>query len=161
MLGFADSNAKTGLQMSIFDQLTAQVQGLDLNAVAQKVGLTQEQVVAGARALLPQIANPAVDNGQATQEVSAQTGIDTSQLAAMVPALLEQAKGLGAEGGPFANILSGFGGGGQAAPAAAPAAPAAPAEAGGASILDQVKNAVDRDGDGNPINDVMNLFNRR
>ena len=48
--------------MSIFDQLTEQVQGLDLNAIAQRVGLSQEQVIAGARALLPQIADPAVDN---------------------------------------------------------------------------------------------------
>ena len=140
--------------MSIFDQLTEQVQGLDLNAIAQRVGLSQEQVIAGARALLPQIADPAVDNQQATTDASTQTGIDANQLSALVPALLEQARNLGASGGPFAILVQGRGGGGV--PDAAQAAPAA----GGGSFLDQIKNAVDRDGDGNPINDLTNLLKR-
>lgn len=140
--------------MSIFDQLTEQVQGLDLNAIAQRVGLSQEQVIAGARALLPQIADPAVDNQQATTDASTQTGIDANQLSALVPALLEQARNLGASGGPFANLVQGLGGGGE--PDAAQAAPAA----GGGSFLDQIKNAVDRDGDGNPLNDLTNLLKR-
>ena len=140
--------------MSIFDQLTEQVQGLDLSAIAQRVGLSQEQVIAGARALLPQIADPAVDNQQATTDASTQTGIDANQLSALVPALLEQARNLGASGGPFANLVQGLGGGGE--PDAAQAAPAA----GGGSFLDQIKNAVDRDGDGNPLNDLTNLLKR-
>ena len=140
--------------MSIFDQLTEQVQGLDLNAIAQRVGLSQEQVIAGARALLPQIADPAVDNQQATTDASTQTGIDANQLSALVPALLEQARNLGASGGPFANLVQGLGGGGE--PDAAQVAPAA----GGGSFLDQIKNAVDRDGDGNPLNDLTNLLKR-
>ena len=140
--------------MSIFDELTEQGQGLDLNAIAQRVGLSQEQVIAGARALLPQIADPAVDNQQATTDASTQTGIDANQLSALVPALLEQARNLGASGGPFANLVQGLGGGGE--PDAAQAAPAA----GGGSFLDQIKNAVDRDGDGNPLNDLTNLLKR-
>ena len=140
--------------MSIFDQLTEQVQGLDLNAIAQRVGLSQEQVIAGARALLPQIADPAVDNQQATTDASTQTGIDANQLSALVPALLEQARNLGASGGPFANLVQGLGGGGE--PDAAQVAPAA----GGGSFLVQIKNAVDRDGDGNPLNDLTNLLKR-
>ena len=146
--------------MSLFDQLMEQAKGIDLGDVARRVGLTPDQVASAARALLPQIANPAVDNQQATADVAAQTGIDTSQLSAMLPALLEQARGLGASGGPFANILSGLGGGGDPAAAQAAPAPQASAEAGG-SVFDQIKNAVDRDGDGNPINDIANMFNRR
>ena len=147
--------------MSLFDQLLQQAQGLDLGAVGQRVGLTPDQVAAAGRALLPQIANPNVDNHQATAEVAAQTGIDHSQLSAMVPAILEQAKGLGASGGPFASILAGLGGGAPADPNAAPAAPApAPAEAaaGSESLFDKLKHAVDRDGDGNPLNDIMNTL---
>ena len=145
--------------MSVFDQLLQQAQGLDLGAVAQRVGLTPEQVAAAGRALLPQIADPNVDNHQATAEVAAQTGIDHSQLSAMVPAILEQARQLGASGGPFSSILNGLGvappdaSAAQAAPAAAPAAPAA---AGGESMFDRLKHAVDQDGDGNPLNDIMN-----
>lgn len=140
--------------MSIFDQLMQQAQGIDLAAVAQRVGLTPDQVAAGARALMPQIADPAVDNNQATADVAAQTGIGQAQLSAMLPAILEQARNLGAEGGPFANVLAGLGGG-------ASVDAAAPAPAAGGSVLDQIKHAVDRDGDGNPVNDIVNMFNRR
>lgn len=150
--------------MSLFDQLLQQAQGLDLGAVAQRVGITPDQVAAAGRALLPQIADPAVDNHQATADVAAQTGIDHSQLSAMVPAILEQARQLGASGGPFASVLAGLGGSApadpnaaQTAPAAAPAASAAPAAApGGESMFDRIKHAVDQDGDGNPLNDIMN-----
>ena len=144
--------------MSLFDQLVQQAQGLDLGAIAQRVGLTPDQIATAGRALLPQIADPNVDNHQATADVAAQTGIPQSQLSAMVPAILEQARQLGASGGPFASVLAGLGGGAPAAPDAAPAAaPAvAPAAAGGESIFDKIKHAVDQDGDGNPLNDIMN-----
>ena len=144
--------------MSLFDQLLHQAQGLDLGAIAQRVGLTPDQVTTAGRALLPQIADPNVDNHQATAEVAAQTGIDHSQLSAMVPALLEKAKELGASGGPFASVLAGLGGGAPAAPNATQAAPAAApaAAAGGESMFDKIKHAVDQDGDGNPLNDIMN-----
>jgi hypothetical protein len=153
--------------MSIFDQLVAQAQGLDLGAIAQRVGLTPDQVAAGARALLPHIADPATDNHQATTQVAAQTGIDASQLSAMVPALLEQARSLGASGGPFASVLAGLGGGTPAAapvaPAAAPAEAAAPAAPAAAeeSLVSKISHAVDRDGDGNPINDILGMLGRR
>ena len=150
--------------MSLFDQLLQQAQGLDLGAVAQRVGLTPDQIATAGRALLPQIADPNVDNHQATAEVAAQTGIEHSQLSAMVPAILEQARQLGASGGPFSSILNGLGvappdpDAAQAAPAAPAAAPAeAPAQAaGGESMFDRLKHAVDQDGDGNPLNDIMN-----
>lgn len=133
--------------MSLFDQLVGQAQGLDLGAVAQSVGLSREQVEAGARALLPQIADPNTDNHQAAQQVAAQTGIDASQLTAMVPALLEQARGLGANGGAFQSVLAGLGGQGQ--------------QAGAGTLLGSLGGAIDRDGDGNPINDITNLLGGR
>jgi hypothetical protein len=147
--------------MSLFDQLMQQAQGLDLGAVAQRVGLTPDQVAAAGRALLPQIANPNIDNHQATADVAAQTGIEHSQLSAMIPAILEQAKQLGASGGPFASILNGLGvappdpDAVQATPAAPAQAPAAAAPAG-ESVFDKIKHAVDQDGDGNPLNDIVN-----
>ena len=146
--------------MSLFDQLLHQAQGLDLGSIAQKVGLTPDQVATAGRALLPQIADPNVDNHQATAEVAAQTGIDHSQLSAMVPALLEKARELGASGGPFASVLAGLGGSApanaSAAPAAAPAAAPVAAAPAGESMFDKIKHAVDQDGDGNPLNDIMN-----
>ena len=144
--------------MSLFDNLLQQAKGIDLGAVAQRVGITPEQVAAAGRALLPQIADPAVDNHQATADVAAQTGIGHAQLSALVPALLEQAKQLGASGGPFESVLAGLGG----APADPNAVQAAPAAAGGEeSVFDKIKHAVDTDGDGNPLNDIMNKLGGR
>lgn len=136
--------------MSMFDQLMQQAQGLDLNAVAQKVGLTPEQVQTAARALLPQIADPNADNGQATAAVASQTGLSADKLAAMVPALLQQAQGLGASGGAFGSVLAGLGGSN-----ATPGAPQGGLDLGG------IARSLDKDGDGNPLDDVLGMFNRR
>lgn len=129
--------------MSMFDQLMQQAQGLDLGAVAEKVGLSQEQVASAARALVPQIADPGVDNADATAAVSADTGIEAAKLAQMIPALLEQAKAQGASGGALGNIMAGLGG-----------------EGGQGGMLGNIAGAIDKDGDGNPINDVLGMFNR-
>ena len=130
--------------MSMFDQLMQQAQGLDLGAVAGRVGLSQEQIATAARALLPQIADPQVNNAEATAAVAADTGISQSKLAEMVPALLEQARAQGASGGALGNLLSGLGGG----------------EGGQGSMLGNLGSTLDKDGDGNPINDVLGMFNR-
>jgi hypothetical protein len=130
--------------MSIFDQLMAQAPNLDLAALGARVGLTPEQVAAASRDLLPQIADPAVDNQAATAEVAAGHGIAHSQLQELLPALLQQAQSAGASGGALQSVLSGLGGGGS----------------GGnqGSILGGLGSAIDRDGDGNPINDIMGMF---
>lgn len=128
--------------MSMFDQLVQQAQGLDLGAVAQRVGLSQEQVAAAARALLPQIADPQVNNADAAASVAADTGISQNKLAEMVPALLEQARAQGASGGALGSVLAGLGGNGQG------------------SLLGNLTGALDKDGDGNPIDDVLGMFNR-
>lgn len=128
--------------MGMFDQLMQQAQGLDLGAVAERVGLSEEQVAGAARALLPQIADPQVNNAEAAASVAADTGISQSKLAEMVPALLEQARARGASGGALGSVLAGLGGGGQG------------------SMLGNLSGAIDKDGDGNPVNDVLGMFNR-
>ena len=129
--------------MSIFDQLMQQVPNLDLAALGARVGLTQEQVAAASRDLLPQIADPAVDNQAATAQVAADHGIGHNQLQDLLPALLQQAQGAGASGGALQSVLSGLGGG---------------AGGGQGSILGGLTGAIDRDGDGNPVNDIMNML---
>jgi hypothetical protein len=130
--------------MSLFDQLIAQVPNLDLAALGARVGLTQEQVAAVSRDLLPQIADPAVDNHAATASVAAGHGIAHSQLQELLPALLHQASQSGASGGALQSVLNGLGGG----------------AAGGSSgsALGGIAGALDRDGDGNPINDIIGMF---
>jgi hypothetical protein len=130
--------------MNMFDNLLAQTSGLDLAALGTRFGLTPEQVETAARALLPQIADPAVDNGEAVATVAAGTGIAQPSLQALVPALLQQAQNAGAAGGAFQSILGGLQGG--------------TAQGGG---LGGLIGALDRDGDGNPIDDVLGMFGRR
>ncbi len=127
--------------MNLFDNLVGQTSGLDLAAIGARFGLTPEQVETAARALLPQIADPAVDNGEAVATVAAGTGIAQTSLQALIPALLQQALGAGASGGAFQSILAGLG---------------ANASQGGG--LGGLAGALDRDGDGNPIDDVLGMF---
>lgn len=124
--------------MSIFDQLMQQAPNLDLAALGARVGLSPEQVSAASRELLPQIADPQVDNATATAQVADGQGVGRSQLEALVPQLLQQLQGAGVSGGALQSVLNGLGGQG--------------------SSLGGLTAALDRDGDGNPINDVVNML---
>ncbi len=134
--------------MSMFDNLLAQTPGLDLASIGSRFGLSQEQVETAARALLPQIADPGVNNGEAAATVAASTGIAQPSLEALVPAILQQAQSAGASGGAFQSILAGLGGN----------ATQGGGQPGGG--LGGLIGALDRDGDGNPIDDVLGMFGR-
>jgi hypothetical protein len=97
--------------MSIFDKLMEESGGLDLAAIAAKVGLTPQEVQTGASQLLPKIADPQADNNQATAQVAQDTGIPHSKLQALIPALVAAAQKSGAGGGALGSILSGMQGG--------------------------------------------------
>ena len=133
--------------MSMLDSLRDQLGGLDLAAIGRQVGLTPEQVHAGAGALLPQIADPNTDNGQAVAQVAGQTGIPHQSLAALIPALLALAQAApGAAGSSALNqILAGIPHGDTS-------------QQGG--LFAGLAGLADRDGDGNPINDIAGFFNR-
>ena len=133
--------------MSLLDSLRSQLGGLDLGAIGQQVGLTPEQVQTGAGALLPQIADPNIDNAQATAEVAAQTGIPHQSLVAMLSAIVGHAQAApgAADSSALSQIVAGMpqGGAGQQ---------------GG--MFSGLMGLVDRDGDGNPINDITGLLHR-
>nr|WP_047166719.1 hypothetical protein [Sphingomonas sp. Y57] len=98
--------------MGMLEELAEQAGGLDFGAIGEKLGLSAEQVQAAASQLLPHIADPNTDNDQATQAVAAQTGIDFSQLSALLPALLAAAGSKGGDaGGLLGNLVSSLGGG--------------------------------------------------
>jgi hypothetical protein len=132
--------------MSMFDQLRSQASGLDLSAIGAQVGLTPQQVETGAAALLPKIADPAVDNREATAKVAEDTGIPHSKLAALIPVLLQHASASGATGGVIGTLLSSLGAGG------------ANGVQGG--NLGKLAGLLNRDGDGNPENDILGMFGR-
>lgn len=131
--------------MSMLEDLMAQAGGLDLAAIGAKVGLTPEQVQSAAGALLPKIADPAVDNASATAEVAAAQGFDLSQLQSLVPALVAAASsGGGGQGGVLGSLISGLGG-----------------QGGAGGIMGSLSGALDRDGDGNPVNDILGMFGKK
>ena len=100
--------------MGIFEQLEQQAGGLDLGAIGQRVGLSPDQVRQAASKLLPQLADPAVNNDEATANVAAQTGIPHQSLMSLIPELLAQARsGSGGQGGgALQDIMAGISGGG-------------------------------------------------
>ncbi|WP_029548454.1 hypothetical protein [Rhizorhabdus wittichii] len=101
--------------MGMLEELAEQAGGLDFGAIGEKLGLSADQVQAAASQLLPHIADPNTDNDQATQAVAAQTGIDFSQLSALLPALLAAAGSKGGDaGGLLGNLMSSLGGGAPA-----------------------------------------------
>ena len=95
--------------MSLFDQLAGQAGGLDLGGIAGRFGLSEEQVRSAAALLLPKIADPAIDNTEATHDVAQQTGIGHDTLSQLVPALISHAQANGAGGGVLGSLLRGLG----------------------------------------------------
>ena len=62
----------------------------------------------------------------------------------MLQQLLQAVQGAGGQGGALEQVMAGLNGGGAA---------------GG--LLGQVGGILDRDGDGNPINDIIGLFGKK
>ncbi len=115
--------------MSMLDGLLGQVvQNVDIKNLAAKVGLTPEQVESAVQAL--GVAHPAP--GDTVETAAASTGLS--------PDVLQQIVGhIGGEGSlaQFASLLGGAGG------------------AGG--VMGQIGGMLDRDGDGNPLNDIAGM----
>lgn len=132
--------------MGMLDDLLAQADGnIDIAGLAGKAGLDPAMVQGALGQLLPQIADPSVDNAAAVADVAGKTGLDAGALGALLPQLLQQVQGAGGAGGVLEQVMAGLGG-----------------NAGGAGgMLGQVAGMLDRDGDGNPINDIMGMFGKK
>lgn len=136
--------------MGMLDELLAQAGGqIDIAGLAGKAGLDPAMVQGALAQLLPQIADPAVNNAQAVADVAGKTGLDAGALAGLLPQLLQQVQGAGGPGtgggGPLDQLLAELG-----------------SQAGGAGgLLGQVAGMLDRDGDGNPIDDIMGMFGKK
>lgn len=114
--------------MSMLDGLLGQVtQNVDIKNLAAKVGLSPEQVEAAVGALGKAHPGP----GDTVATAASATGLS--------PDMLQQIVGhIGGEGSlaQFASLLSG---------------------AGASGVMGQIGGMLDRDGDGNPINDIAGL----
>ena len=133
--------------MGMLEDLLAQAGGkVDIGALAGQFGLDAGQAQAALGQLLPQIADPGVKNTDALAAVASKTGLDASALAALLPQLLQAVQGAGGQQeGVLGQLLAGLGG----------------ADGGAGGLLGQVAGMLDRDGDGNPINDIMWMFGKK
>lgn len=133
--------------MGMLDDLLAQAGGkVDIGALAGQFGLDANQAQAALGQLLPQIADPGVQNTDALADVASKTGLDAGALGALLPQLLQAVQGAGGQqDGVLGQVMAGLGGNQSAA--------------GG--LLGQVAGMLDRDGDGNPINDIMGMLGKK
>lgn len=120
--------------MGMLDGLLAQLgPNLDIASLASKVGLSPEQAEMAVKAL--GMAHP--EPGDTVAAAASNTGLS--------PDVLQQVMGMmGGEGalGTIAGMLGGAAGG---------------AAGGAGGMLGQVGGMLDRDGDGNPINDIAGI----
>lgn len=130
--------------MGMLDVLLAQAGGnIDIAGLADKAGLDPAMVEGALGQLLPQIADPGVNNAAAVADVAGKTGMNAGALGALLPQLLQAVQGAGGKGGVLEEVMAGLGG-----------------QSGG-GMLGQVAGMLDRDGDGNPINDIMGMFGKK
>lgn len=120
--------------MGMLDGLLAQLgPNLDIASLASKVGLSPEQAEMAVKAL--GMAHP--EPGDTVAAAASNTGLS--------PDVLQQVMGMmGGEGalGSIAGMLGGAGAG---------------AAGGAGGVLGQVGGMLDRDGDGNPLNDIAGM----
>jgi len=130
--------------MSMLEQLLAQAGGnVDVGAIASQFGINPAMAQSALGQLLPQIADPNVDNAEAVADVAGKTGLDAGALGALLPQLLAAVQGAGGQSDVLGQLTAGLSG----------------SNAGG--LLGQVSGMLDRDGDGNPINDIMGMFGKK
>ncbi len=119
--------------MKLFDNLMNMLpENLKLDDLAQKVGLNVDELKTAGESLFTKLKDGSVDKATAIREAAAETGIDAEKLKNLMPAMAEK---LGLDGeGSLMDKLNGENG-----------------------LLGKVTGMLDRDGDGNPLNDLTNM----
>ncbi|MBS0482174.1 MAG: hypothetical protein JSR96_08460 [Proteobacteria bacterium] len=141
--------------MGIFDGITQTLEQQAAVAVAAKMGIDPSMAQVAITALTQNHPLP----GDTVQQSAQQTGISPDVLTQIV-SQIGGAGGLGA-------LVSAIGGGGQAQAApAGDAAAAAPAGGLGGILaglggIGGVASMLDRDGDGNPLNDIAGMLGKK
>jgi len=100
--------------------------------IAEKAGMTADEARKGGEALLVKLRDGSIDKMTAIKEAAAEAGVDAEKLKGLLPAMAEKA-GLDGEGSLMKKLT------------------------GEDGLLDKVTGFLDRDGDGNPINDLTNM----
>jgi hypothetical protein len=118
--------------MSMLDNLLNMLpENVNLQSVSEKLGLSVDELQNGGSALFERIKG-GEDVTSAVSSVAGETGIDAEKLKGLVPEMAQQF-GAGGEEGFLSQLTSGDG------------------------MLGKLGGMLDRDGDGNPINDLTNM----
>ncbi|MEH6756345.1 MAG: hypothetical protein V7676_02400 [Parasphingorhabdus sp.] len=105
---------------------------VNLDSMAEKIGMTADELKTGGEALFAKLKDGSVDKATAIKEAAAEAGVDAEKLKGLIPAMAEKA-GLDGEGGLMEKL------------------------GGEDGIFGKVTGFLDRDGDGNPLNDITNM----
>ena len=105
---------------------------VNLDSLSEKIGMSAEELKSSGEALFAKLQDGSVDKMTAIKEAAAESGVDAEKLKGLLPAMAEKA-GLDGEGG-LMDKLSGEDG-----------------------LLGKMSGFLDRDGDGNPINDITDM----
>ncbi|ARS26638.1 hypothetical protein [Sphingomonas sp. KC8] len=114
--------------MGLLDGLLGQAGNIDLDALASQVGMSPDELKTAGESLLGKLAGGGQDVAQAAMGTANETGLPLDKLQALLPALAAQFGDGGVEG-----LLAKFGG------------------------VEGIAGALDRDGDGNPVNDILGM----
>ena len=106
--------------------------GVNLESMAEKIGMTAEELKSGGEALFSKLQDGTTDKASAIKEAAAEAGVDAEKLKGLLPAMAEKA-GLDGEGGLMEKL------------------------GGEDGLFGKVSGFLDRDGDGNPLNDITNM----
>ena len=107
-------------------------ENFSLDDIAEKAGMTADEAKKGGEALFAKLRNGSTDKMTAIKEAAAEAGVDAEKLKGLLPALAEKA-GLDGEGSLMDKLT------------------------GDEGLLGKATSFLDRDGDGNPINDITNM----
>ena len=118
--------------MSILEKIMDLLpENFSIDDIAEKAGMTAEEAKKGGEALFAKLRDGSMDKMTAIKEAAAEAGVDAEKLKGLLPALAEKA-GLDGEGSLMDKLT------------------------GKDGLLGKATSFLDRDGDGNPINDLTN-----
>jgi len=119
--------------MNMLDKVMAMLpENFSIDEIAEKAGMTADEAKRGGEALFAKLRDDGTDKMAAIKEAAAEAGVDPEKLKGLLPAMAEKA-GLDGEG----SLMDKLGG-----------------EDG---LLGKMTGFLDRDGDGNPINDLTDM----
>jgi len=119
--------------MSMFEKIMDMLpENFSIDDIAEKAGMTADEAKKGGEALFGKLRDGSTDKMTAIREAAAEAGVDPEKLKGLLPAMAEKA-GLDGEGSLMDKLT------------------------GDDGLLGKVTGLFDRDGDGNPINDLTNM----